>query len=137
MPTYMLGSGILIRCLRNRSGYLDLLQKLSQDNDLFISAFTRVEVLRGMREREHERTLSLSNALFTHPLDQATADRSAELMRVWQARGITLSGPDAVIAASALQVGATLITTNPRHFPMPELSVLAADEQGHLTLVSH
>ena len=80
MPTYMLDSGILIRCLRNRSGYLDLLQKLSQDNDLFISAFTRVEVLRGMREREHERTLSLSNALFTHPLDQATADRSAELM---------------------------------------------------------
>lgn len=136
MPAYILDSNILIRCLRSRPGYLDLLQRLSQDNDLHVSAFTRVEVLRGMREHERERTFALLNALFTHPLDRETADRTAELLRFWQARGITLSGPDAVIAASALQVGAALVTTNPRHFPMPELPVLAADEEGRLAPIS-
>jgi predicted nucleic acid-binding protein len=136
MPAYMLDSGILIRCLRNRPGYSSLLQKLGQDNDLYISAFTRIEVLRGMREHERERTFALLNGFFTYPLDQETADQTAELLRVWQARGLTLSGPDAVIAASALQAGATLVTTNPRHFPMPELSVLGADEEGRLTLVN-
>ena len=65
MPAYMLDSGILIRCLRNRPGYSSLLQKLGQDNDLYISAFTRIEVLRGMREHERERTFALLNGFFT------------------------------------------------------------------------
>jgi hypothetical protein len=33
-------------------------------------------------------------------------------------------------------VGAALVTTNARHFPMPELVVLAADEDGQLTAVN-
>ena len=133
MAAYLLDSNILIRHLRNRPGYHALLRRLSQDDDLYISAFTRVEVLRGMRDHERERTYALLNGLFTHPLDQTTADQAGELLRTWQARDVTLSGPDAVIAASALQVGATLVTANPRHFPMTELSVLSADEDGHVT----
>lgn len=135
MPAYLLDSGILIRHLRNRRGYHELLQRLSQDNDLVISAFSRVEVLRGMREHERERTYLLLDGLLTHPLDKDTADRAGELLRQWEARGISMSGPDVVIAASALQIGATLVTTNPRHFPMPELPLLAADDQGQVTLV--
>ncbi|HYN89745.1 MAG TPA: PIN domain-containing protein, partial [Ardenticatenaceae bacterium] len=135
MPAYLLDSGILIRHLRNRRGYHELLQRLSQDNDLVISAFSRVEVLRGMREHERERTYLLLDGLLTHPLDKDTADRAGELLRQWEARGISMSGPDVVIAASALQIGATLVTTNPRHFPMPELPLLAADDQGRVTLV--
>src|SRR3989304_9817572 len=133
MAAYLLDSNILIRHLRNRPGYHALLRRLSQDDDLYISAFTRVEVLRGMRDHERERTYALLNGLFTHPLDQTPADQAGELLRTWQARDVTLSGPDAVIAASALQVGATLVTANPRHFPMTELSVLSADEDGLAT----
>lgn len=133
MPSYMLDTGILIRHLRNRPGYPDLVQRLSQEGDLYISAFTRVEVLRGMRDHERERTFLLLDGLLTHPLDKETANRAGELLRVWQAQGVTLSGPDAVIAASALEVDAILVTTNPRHFPMPELDALAADEEGHIS----
>jgi len=136
MAAYLLDSNILIRHLRNRPGYHALLRRLSQDDDLYISAFTRVEVLRGMRDHERERTYALLNGLFTHSLDQATADQAGELLRTWQARGVTLSGPDAVIAASALQIKATLVTANPRHFPMTELSVLSADEEGHVTPIT-
>lgn len=39
--------------------------------------------------------------------------------------GITLATTDLLIAAVAYEVGATLITENPRHFPMPELSLLS------------
>jgi predicted nucleic acid-binding protein len=135
MPAYLLDTGIPIRHLRNRPGYHALVDRLNREGDLYISAFTRVEVLRGMREHERERTFLLLNALLTHSLDQETADRAGELLRIWQAQGVILSGPDAVIAASALQVGAILVTTNPRHFPMPELAMLAADKQGQLTPV--
>ena len=136
MPAYLLDSGILIRHLRNRPGYHGLVKGLNSAGDVSISAFTRVEVVRGMREHERERTFALLDGFITYPIDRATADRAGELLRAWQSRGIILGGPDAIIAASALQVGAALITTNARHFPMPELSVLAADEDGQLTPVN-
>ena len=43
-----------------------------------------------------------------------------------------MGGPEAVIAASALQIAAILVTTNPRHFPVAELMVLASDESGQI-----
>jgi predicted dehydrogenase len=36
-------------------------------------------------------------------------------------------------AVESLRVGAPLVTTNVRHFPMPELTVFQADEEGHLS----
>ena len=58
---------------------------------------------------------------------------AGELIRTWRKSGVTLGDADAVIAASALHDGLTLVTTNARHFPMPELAVLQADEAGVLT----
>ena len=134
MPAYLLDTGILIRHLRNRPGYPELIRRLNQAGDIYISALTRVEVLRGMREHERERTIALLDSFHTHAIDRATADQAGEWLRAWQARGVVLGGPDAVIAASALQVGAALVTTNARHFPMTELMVFAADENGKITL---
>lgn len=133
MPAYLLDTGILIRHLRNRTGYHELVRRLNQTGDLSISAFTRVEILRGMREHERERTVALLDSFITQIIDRATADQAGEWIRAWQARGITLGGPDAVIAASALQAGAALVTTNARHFPMPELTVLSVDEDGQMS----
>lgn len=130
MPAYLLDTGILIRHLRNRSGYRALVRRLNQGGDLYISAFTRVEVLRGMRDHEREPTLTLLDSFYTQVVDRETADQAGEWLRTYQSRGITLGGPDAVIAASALAAGAALVTTNARHFPMPELVVLAVDEEG-------
>lgn len=78
MPAYLLDTGILIRHLRNRPGYCDLVQRLNQEGALYVSAFTHVEVLRGMREHERERTCALLDSLSTHPIDRATADQAGE-----------------------------------------------------------
>jgi predicted nucleic acid-binding protein len=133
MPAYLLDTGILVRHLRNRPGYRELVQRLNQGGDLYISAFTRVEVLRGMRDHEREQTFALLDSCPTQVIDGNTADQAGEWLRTWQARGVILGGPDAVIAASALQVRAALVTTNARHFPMPELVVLSVDENGQIT----
>ena len=63
MPAYVLDTGVLIRHLRNRPGYRELLRRLNQEGDLYISAFTRVEVLRGMREHERKRTFALLDSM--------------------------------------------------------------------------
>ena len=69
MPAYLLDTGILIRHLRNRPGYRELVQRLNQGGDLCISAFTRVEVLRGMRDHERERTFTLLDSFATQVIE--------------------------------------------------------------------
>jgi len=94
---------------------------------------TRLEVVRGMRDREREDTFNLIDSLETISITGELADSAGEIIRSWRGRGITLSDADAIIAASAIHRGLALVTTNAKHFPMPELIVFQADEQGHLS----
>jgi predicted nucleic acid-binding protein len=94
---------------------------------------TRLELVRGMREHERQRTLGLMNSFPTHPLNASTAVLAGELIQDWHRRGVTLDGPDAAIAATAIELGAILVTLNARHFPMRELRLLIADEEGQLS----
>jgi len=130
---YLLDTNILVRYFRKAEGYGDLLDALSGDDGLYISAITRLEIVRGMRDREREVTFGLLNSMQTIPMTADIADLAGELIRSWRTRGVTIGEADAVIVASALHKGLTLITTNARHFPMPELAVFQADEEGHLT----
>jgi len=134
MSDHLLDSGILIRHLRNQRGYPELVNRLSDDSEIYIASFTRLEVVRGMQERERKKTFGLLDSFRTIPMTGEIADMAGELIHSWRSRGITVGDADAVIAASALHDGLTLVTTNARHFPMPELAVLQADEAGALTL---
>lgn len=133
MSDHILDSNILIRYLRKTAGYKDLLHEIERKGWLYISVMTRLEVVRGMQERERKDTFDLLDMLETVPMTLEIADLAGELIRSWRGRGIILSDADAIIAATALQHGLTLVTTNPKHFPMPELVVFQADEQGNLT----
>jgi predicted nucleic acid-binding protein len=42
-------------------------------------------------------------------------------VRHFQAKGITLDKPAAIIGATAMVHGLVLVTYNAKHFPMPEL----------------
>jgi len=101
--------------------------------DVYISAMTRLEIVRGMLDRERGETFDLLDSLETIPMTAEIADLAGEIIRSWRARGAVLGDADAVIAASALHNNLALVTTNARHFPMPELVVLQADEEGALT----
>jgi predicted nucleic acid-binding protein len=133
MSDYILDSGILIRHLRDYSGYPGLVKHLTDEARVYISAMTRPEIVRGLREPERRGTFALLNSLDTITVTSEIADLAGELIRSWRERGATIGDADAIIAASALHNALILVTTNARHFPMPELVVLQADEQGHLT----
>ena len=133
MSDHILDSNILIRYLRKTAGYKDLLHEIERKGWTYISVMTRLEIVRGMREREREETFDLLDTLETLPMTSEIADLAGELIRSWRERGINLSDADAIIAASAIHHGLALVTTNAKHFPMPELIVFQADEQGHLS----
>jgi len=133
MTDYLLDTGILIRYLRKSPGYDRLFDEFYQRSNLVISAYTRLEIIRGMHEREREVTLDLLNRMITMPVNIQNADLAGELIRFWREKGFVLSDGDAIIAATGLNLDLELVTTNGRHFPMPELVVWQADEQGNIT----
>jgi predicted nucleic acid-binding protein len=105
---------------------------LANEGELYISVISRFETVRGMHDWEKQVTFALLDSLETIDVTSRIADQAGELVHSWKARGMIFGDADALIAASALHHELTLITTNPKHFPMPELTVLQADEQGNL-----
>ena len=134
MTDYLFDTNILIQCFRRSAGYLDLLASLARDNDLYISAMTRVEIIRGMQEREREATYNLLDSFETIEVSVEIANNGGELICAWRTRGVTLEDTDALIAATAMQHNLALVTTNAKHFSMHNLIVYEADKSGRLTL---
>jgi len=132
MTDFLLDTGILIRYLRKSPGYDTLFDDLYQRSTLVISAYTRMEIIRGMRERERPATLELLNRMITASVNIQNADLAGESIRGWREKGFVLSDGDAIIAATGINFDLELVTTNARHFPMPELIVWQADEQGNI-----
>ena len=72
------------------------------------------------RHQEIEPFLSL---LTWYAATPSIVRRGGQLRYVYARKGVALSLPDMLIAATALEHGLTLITGNRKHFPMPELSI--------------
>lgn len=121
MADYLLDSNVLIQHLRGHQPTTALLARLALEGQLGIAAISRAEVLAGMRERERGATLRFLNALACYAVDMHVADLAGEWLRRYRQQGVTLDIADALIAAAARHYDLTLLTYNPRHFPMPEL----------------
>ena len=79
------------------------------------------ELMAGMRPHEQAFTSALLDGLVQYELTSNIAIRAGLMKREWAAKGRTLPLDDAFIAATALAHNLTLVTTNLKDFPMPEL----------------
>ena len=123
MADYLLDTNVLILHLRSHPEITARLTTWTETSTLCVSVVTRTEVLAGMRAREEGRTLDLLDSLMSLAVDEAIADRAGRLIYQYGRQGVQLSFPGALIAATALQHDLTLVTTNAKHFPIPELRV--------------
>ena len=74
----------------------------------------------------------LLNSFICLPIDISIADLAGELVSSWKSKNVALCEGDALIAATALHYELDLVTTNVRHFPMPELTVWQVDDDGQI-----
>lgn len=111
----LLDTTVLIDVLRGDPAARDWLHTL--DDIPACSEISRVEVLRGLRHRERPAAETLMRPLRWVPVDEEVARTAGELGRTWR-RSHALATPDLVIAATAQVLGATLGTSNVRHYPM-------------------
>ncbi len=94
------------------------LARLTAAADRVASELTRYEVLVGMRAHEEGATEDLLAVLEWVPVTESVTRLAAALAREFQAAHGGIEDADYLIAATAIELGARLVTTNVRHFPM-------------------
>lgn len=125
MPQALLiDSDILIDHLRKEQGALDYIrQKIDDGSPLFISVLSRIEILSGARKGEDETIRSLFGILIPVDDDLAIADGAGEYLKKFR-KSHALSIGDAVIAATAKEMGMNLVTRNIKHYPMKDIEIV-------------
>jgi predicted nucleic acid-binding protein len=89
-------------------------------DELAASEITRYEVLAGLRRGEEEATEDLLALPRWVSVDEGIARRAAVLAREYRSSHSGIEDADYLIAATALELDARLLTTNVKHFPMLE-----------------
>lgn len=115
MPDYLLDTTVFIDYLR------DIEKAVACFGPIFngevsgaFSVITEAELWEGLRRGEEERHEAILLLLERVDVGRDIARRAGELRRDFREQGLSM--PDALIAATAEVVDATLVTRNIRHF---------------------
>ncbi len=96
-----------------------LLERLTGEGELLLaSELSRFELLAGMRPKERDATEQFMGALTWVPVNEEIARVGGSLAARYRRSHGGIDAIDYLIAATASVVGAGLLTTNVRHFPM-------------------
>lgn len=118
--TSVVDSSVLIDIIRGHPGAREALRDARSRGPLHGSEITRLELLMGMRPGEEHVTRRLITGLLWHPVDEPVSETAGELGRAWLRSHSGIDSADLAIAATAILLGAQLITRNVKHFPMFE-----------------
>jgi predicted nucleic acid-binding protein len=124
VAVHLLDTDILIDFLRGRGEARALLRRYEAAAEPpVISVVSVTELWAGMRQGEESATGALLSALRKIPLSEEIALAAGNMLRTYRRSHGTELG-DALIASTAVEIGAPLITRNIKHYPMPTVAVL-------------
>ena len=126
MAIFLLDTTVIVDAINGRRGRDQLLDGLlAQRNLLACCSINVTEVYAGMRPHEARVTEVFLRSLRFYEVTWEIARRAGELKNAWAKKGHTIGLPDVTISAVAIANNLTLATDNRRHFPMPDLQILA------------
>jgi predicted nucleic acid-binding protein len=112
---YLLDTDVLVRCLRGVSETLSFAQELTEQGDLHTSVWSHLEIWLLTRADDQRQTQEFLTPFIAHPINDDIARRAAELLRLRGETETPLTYAEAVVAATALHHGLTLVTYNTRN----------------------
>jgi len=124
----ILDTDIAIDFLRRREYAQKLLKSWAGEGLLAISTLTHLEIYQGMKTGEEGLTNAFLDGLISVAVDIPIARRAGTMLRGLRSKGMTIGIADAIIASTALQFGAPLLTNNIEHYPFPDLKVIKGSE---------
>ena len=119
-------SDVLIDYLTGRGPGAGAVARHLETGSLCTTAVNRFEILGGVRTRRAEISArKLLKALKTLPLNEAAADRAADVRRVLEEKGIGIGMADSLVAGIVVLHKGRLLTRNRRHFERVQGLLLA------------
>ena len=120
----LVDTDVAIDFLRRREYAQKLLKSWAEEGLMAISTLTHLEIYQGMKTGEEELTNAFLDGLISVAVDIPIARRAGTMLRGLRSKGMTIGIADAIIAATALQFGAPLLTNNVEHYPFSNLKVI-------------
>ncbi len=121
----LIDSDILIDHLRKEKNAFNFLEtEIEKGSLLFLSVISRTEIYAGMRKGEEEIVSNLFDIITPVNVDTTIADKAGEYLRKFS-KSHALNIGDALIAATASEMGLSLATRNLKHYPMKDILVLS------------
>ena len=125
MTDHLLDSTALVDYFHQVQAIHDLLERLErQGHRISVSTVGLVELYSGFNQQERLNADAVVDRWLYHEITPQIAKEAGRIRYEYLRQGTTLSVPDTLTAAVAIAHGATLITNNLRHFPMPEIRLL-------------
>ena len=115
----LLDTTVAVDHLRGDQAAVDFLRGLVENNEtLAASEVVRFELVAGVRDNELKALEQFFSAVSWVAVGEHVARAAGELARNYRRAHSGIDAADYLIAATALLLGADLLTTNVRHFPM-------------------
>jgi predicted nucleic acid-binding protein len=122
---YLLDTDVLIDYARGREPATSRIgELLTRGEELGVCAVNVAEFFAGLPPADRPYWRTVLGTLAYWPVTFAAALRAGELRRDYARRGLALATTDTLIAAVALEHGATLVTRNAKHYPEEGLELL-------------
>ena len=116
-------TSILIDSLRGGTKWQEFLKSLSQEVELYIPTIVIFELFSGHSTRNIEVRQKVEDIIIYLRRIELTEEIAKQAGQLYRDISRELKVPDYIIAASALQVNATVVTLNQKHFEqIPNLS---------------
>ncbi len=122
MSKFLLDTDVIIWHLRGRKDVTRALFELQAFDVPSCSALSVLEVQVGVKKGEEAKTDLFLGSLTVVDVTKKIAERAAQAVRQQRAQGVTIDLPDAIIAATCLVHGLTLVTYNTKHYPFGDLT---------------
>jgi predicted nucleic acid-binding protein len=114
----LLDTTVLVDYLRGHDDARSLVRSLVAEDDGGASEVVRFELLAGAHPEELDVIERAADALSWFDVDEPIARRAAQLARAYRPSHSGIDDVDYLIAATAVELEAELVTTNVRHYPM-------------------
>lgn len=122
----LVDSNVFINLMKFRGDPAPLLYEWAGGRNLAICGMVRVEVLRGVKSPKAYRCLcAFMDVMVNVPASDHLWNEAAELAWKMDRRGVVIPGTDVLIAASAMKIGAAVLTSDAHFSQIEGLRVIA------------
>jgi predicted nucleic acid-binding protein len=130
MSRYLLDTTALIDFSKGREPAFSLVHRFIQDADeVGVSPINVAEFYSGLAASAWEVWDEFFEPLLLWPISLSAAKQAGKFRYDFARQGVQLSTTDTLVAAVALEQGATLVTSNIKDYPMDDVVLLPLHEE--------